>query len=791
MDDFSDDGFDDLNANVLDELENGAIQFTQAQKLADPTQASLKDEDYDDDDLDDAIVTDDLRGKSLLPSAAAADPYVTTSSRIVPQQLSQQNGWAATHAPASASQFRPQAITTTGRPPAQVTLRTRPSQPAGHAPMRPPPLPRPNTAVPSRYQASQAAPREGPSVEEFAALQAELLNLRQKVSHRDGEIDIVRKNMERHKREHEQELQALKKQSAELAAKSERAVEAAKFAQQTAATELEFTRRDLREELDRAKRKERDGGTPKKNPAAKAWGVSDGFEDVEMAGSPSRGNRGRNQGGVASVMPDPPARLTRTPTKGKRKRPMTVDSPVMALETTDDVVMADEGDSNAVSKSFNAALAPTPPPRRSFFDDFLKIILNHSSGKGRPLTFDYLAGFALPSKPTDSLASILFQKLAVIGDPSDSMRLPIEFCDRVIDLWLQCRKEGCLAPISELVSLVAFTLQLNTIAIAPHIAEALVAAAMDSLYEIGTPRLHNQSTTGDPADATFLNLKENIPTSAILSVLYLTALGCATTPPMRGTLSSSIVHFWNCVHPDFILMMIRNHNQPVDDFITTMHLLCTSSFEDSIGPISTTPNRTMDLVAPATIERLTFHLIETRQWNAGPEKGRSVCFAILRTLAAFARSPFGMNQLATHDYAIPRLVMFLSWSIDEMYDGNYASSSYVLPDLEPLSPKQSTPAEASLSSVAPSHPDELQTLIAQSMLLLHTIITNKDNRNSINVSNKLAKFTGGTQKYLLSLARLNFAEEGVSEETAELAHELLELAVTEEEGAELGDFFGG
>lgn len=317
---------------------------------------------------------------------------------------------------------------------------------------------------------------------------------------------------------------------------------------------------------------------------------------------------------------------------------------------------------------------------------------------------------------------------------------------------------------------------------------------MDSCYEIGIPRLHNQNSMGDPTDATFMNLRENIPTSTILSVMYLTALGCATSPPIRGTLSSPIVDFWNCVSPDFVLMMLKNHNQPVDDFITVLNLLCTSSFAESIGPISTSPNRTVDMVAPVMIERLTFHLIETQQWGVGLEKRRAACFAILRTLAAFARSPFGMRQLAAHDYAIPRLVMFLSWSIDELYDGDGILPTYIFPELDAPSPPPEGQMEDGESAAAAElprqQPNELQTMISHTMLLLHTIVTDTENQGEINVPAKLAKFTGASQKYLLSLARLNFAEEGVSEETAELAHELLELLVTEEEGAELEQFFG-
>jgi hypothetical protein len=346
-----------------------------------------------------------------------------------------------------------------------------------------------------------------------------------------------------------------------------------------------------------------------------------------------------------------------------------------------------------------------------------------------------------------------------------------------------------LEPIGELVSLVSFTLQLNTIAIAPYIAEALVSVAMDSCYEVGIPR-HHRTAPGDPTDQGFKNFEKNIPTSDILSVVYLAALGCATSPPIRGALTSPIVDFWSSVHPEFVIMMIQANRQPVDDFITMLKLLCTSAFDDTIGPYSS--KKTVDEVAPLIIERLSFHLIETERWDVGREKLWTIRHTLLRTLAAFARSTFGMKQLAMHDYAIPRLVMFLGWCIDELYDGDSTTTSYVFPPLDPSSPSQKeADAAGSVSSEVPQQPDYQQTLIAHTMLLLHTIVTDKANKGIVNVSGKLSKFTGGTQKYLLSLARLNFAEEGVSEETAELAHELLEFAVTEEEGAELGEFFGG
>ncbi|KAH8681696.1 hypothetical protein BX600DRAFT_429615 [Xylariales sp. PMI_506] len=801
MDDFSDDGLDELNANALDELENNAIQFTQARRF-EPSQTPLE-YDFDDDDFDDAVVTDELRGKPVvLPdrggvNADDASPTLGPG----PQQTHHQQAWPGPVTVAT-SHIRPAPAGSSNRSPAQAQYAPRPSQGAPYSQMRPPPLPRPTPTMPTRYLASQVPQHAAATGNaEQVAMQARIRELEAKLQAKDGEVHIVRSRLEKYRQDHDRELQAFKKQTAEQLAKQERALEAARVAERTAAseletatTELEFTRRDLKEEVDRAKRKERDGGgvgTPRKPAAAKTWGVSDGFEDVEMAASPSKGNRSKNPGAVASIVQEPiPSRLTRTPTKAKRKRPAAVDSPVMALETTEDVVMHDDDDgSRTASVDTRTAPATSDLPRKGMPFDFIKVILNHSSGLERPLSFDFLAGFSLPSKPSESIASILLQKLAITGDPDDPMRLPIEFCELVIDIWFQCRQEGCLAPIAELVSLVSFTLQLNTIAIAPYITETLVSAAMDSCGDIGISRVHRQNTTGDPTDEAFKNLKDNIPTANILSLLYLTALGCATSAPIRGTLSNPIVDFWNCVHPDFVLMMIRSHNQPVDDFVTTLKLLCTSSFPESIGPISSAPNRTVDLVAPAMIERLTYHLVETHQWGVGRQQRWSISSALLRTLAAFARSPFGMQQLAVHDYAIPRLVMFLSFLIEELYDGNTNSRPYRLPPVDSTS--QDERDGGGDVTQWRQRPDELQTLIAYTMLLLHTIVRDTANKDRINIASKLAKFTGCSQKYLLSLARLNFAEDGVSEETAELAHELLELAVTEEEGAELGEFFGG
>ncbi|KAI1418774.1 hypothetical protein F5Y12DRAFT_463281 [Xylaria sp. FL1777] len=790
MDDFSDDDLDALNANVLQELENGAIQFTQAQKTYEhrppPPPRALQPRhdggygyDFDDDDLDDAVVVvqDALPLQSALPpapapeSAARLPPSIPPQQQPLQQQQQRKETWHPVSVPLPASRLPPQPIGSIPRPPtgpprptpvgprsSQQVLRGQ-AHPYSQIPRPPPPLPRPAPSIPSRYQPSQAQRQTGPPSHEVAALQAQILDLRSKLTTKDGEISIVRKRLEKSREDHERELQIIKAQTTEQLAKQERAVEAARAAQESAATELEFTRRDLREEVVRAKR--RGGpGTPKKNAAAKAWGVSDGFEDVEMAGSPTKGKRGKNVGPVASSVVEPSSKLLRTPTKSKRKR-QAIDSPVMALEThSDDVVMLDDVRVDA------AVAGPISPiTQRNAPFDYMKAILNHSAAHSRPLTLEYLSHFELPSRPNESLASILLTKLSTAGDPGDPTQLPIQFCLEVIRLWDACKKEACLAPIAELVSLVSFTLQWQTVTLAPYIAPTLLPVAMDACYEVAIPRFNN-SVPGDPTDEKFIKFRDNIDTSKILSLLYLTALGCAMSEPVGGSISSPVADFWNLVHIHFILMLL-NRKQPIDDFAATLRLLCTSVFPDSIGPIN--PDKPPEVVAQLLIDRISAHLTEAPRWDADEVKLQNVRLAALQTLLAFARSPLGLAQLARHDWMIPRLVTLLSGCIEELYDGGM---QYSLAGGDGTS-------------------DGLQRLVAHTMLLLHMIITTPIGGNTVDMSAKLSKTMGGSQRYLLSLSRLNFADDLVAEDTAELAHELLEMAVTSEAGEELGEFFNG
>lgn len=354
-----------------------------------------------------------------------------------------------------------------------------------------------------------------------------------------------------------------------------------------------------------------------------------------------------------------------------------------------------------------------------------------------------------------------------------------------------------LEPITELVSFIVITLQVYSSAVAPYIAPSLISIAMESCYDVGIPRFNNHNA-GDPTEETWIKLNRNIPNLQILSLLYLTSLGCAASPPVTGGVTPPISDFWSEIHVQFVLMLL-SPKHPVQDFLVILRLLCTSVFPQSIGP--TPPGQTAEFAAVHIIQSVSLQLVDTPRWDIDKMTLCGVRIEILKTLAAFARSEFGLAQMTTGDYVIPRVVSLICASMDELYDGDMrytpACTTTVSGSTSAAAsagwPSKS-PAPPSLSFVPESLTECISSLISHAMLLLHTLVRSSSMRSMTDLWAKLGRVMGGPQKYLLCLARLNFAETDdgvVSEETAELAHELLELAVTEDEGAELGLYFGG
>lgn len=671
----------------------------------------------------------------------------------------------------------------------------------------------------------------------------------------------MRSKFEKSQTTHEQEIARLKRWNAEQLAKQEQTVEAALAAEKNATTELEFARQDLEETIGRTKVKRKDGVsvTPRKK---NKWAVGDGFDDVELLPSPGKGKRRADSGGVAI----PLALAERTPTKGKKKRP-TFDSPAMALEVQEDVPMPD---APVETKTKEKEKPKSTERSRSRADlllpfDFLKLILDHSSAHGQPLTFDLFSRYAFPSDPGQSLAAIILDKLPELGKSQDrspedeSLYLLVDFCELVLDMWSQCLNEKCFAPVYDIASLVSFTLQLNTMAIVPHIIPGLLPLLQTTCILIALPRF--ESPNGDISthlNGSLRQLSAEINVTQSLSLLYLAALACVG--PSQGVNpwndsdgdSSPFrtqAEFWKHIQLEFILIIL-SPKQPEEDFLGMLSLLCTSVLPDSIGPI---PNPSLTLLPPqlrqddqspefaarSLINRISEYLPNPPKWAArNSVKQCRVQLAILRTLLAFARSPFGAVQMAASAYLIPRMVVVLCWAIDKLYDmdvppgllkwkfgtgkkdasedpesmtergddsgprGLDPDATQEMPDADAQNPRKGSDGDDELG---PPDTEQVETdadktallnqLIAQITALLHYLITDPRTANVVNLPAKLAASRGGAYRYQITLARLTFAEEdlvleaGIDSRTVELAHELLELAVTPDEGEGVGEVF--
>jgi hypothetical protein len=347
MDEFSDDGFEDLNDTALQELENNAVQFTQAQKAqsqAAPTQQNPLDYEFEDDDLDDTVVIDELAQPQPRPPPPQPQPVQQPRHGTASTGTQRWNQ----HLPPP----RPSYLTRPQYPaPSRLTQQPLPSQryPARPQPPRqsqftrpPPPVTRPFAAA-----ASQALHGTGPANQNeiISALQARLSELESDLTAAKGEAAILRSKYDKVRAAHEADVARLKKENAEQLAKQERVIEQIKAAERTTATELQFARQDLREELGRVKSRRKDGpGTPRKD---RTWGIGDGFDGVEVLSSPTRGQTLRRKDSAPAVL----SPAERTPTKGKRKRPI-VDSPTFALEI-------DGGDA-AFGDAHTASTTPRP-----------------------------------------------------------------------------------------------------------------------------------------------------------------------------------------------------------------------------------------------------------------------------------------------------------------------------------------------------------------------------------------------------------------------------------------------
>lgn len=378
VDEFSDDGFDDLPDNAFQELERNAIQLTQAQvkrpppaRDAAPQRLSNHGPNHvwgdEDDDLDTTEVTNDAGapvGRPVIDNTLRQQPPpqqrretdMTTSQvprRPIPPLPNPQWNPAIENPRTAAAGVGLHSRVPSGGPPGSSLSASQRFQPP---PARASQFARPSFPA-DRFHASQAS-QAGAAGDVLSALQHRVRVLESELHSARGEASIIRAKSAKTQQDYDGQIARLKKLNAEQLDKQTRMVEAAVAAEKSANTELQFLQQDIREVHGRVRKKDTGGGavtTPKKG--AKSWGLADGFDEMDIALSPSKGQgRAKSSGSIAANVGE------RTPSKGKRKRPI-VDSPIAALETsTDDVIMSDGSQGEMPATSFQVqAPAPAAP----------------------------------------------------------------------------------------------------------------------------------------------------------------------------------------------------------------------------------------------------------------------------------------------------------------------------------------------------------------------------------------------------------------------------------------------
>jgi hypothetical protein len=213
--------------------------------------------------------------------------------------------------------------------------------------------------------------------------------------------------------------------------------------------------------------------------------------------------------------------------------------------------------------------------------------------------------------------------------------------------------------------------------------------------------------------------------------------------------------------------MMLSQNQPTADFEIMLKILSTSVLRDSFGMVLIDDSRTQSKNTSYILDYLTSPLINIPyQHNSddrlSPPAILKLRLEILHLLTSMTRSPFASIAMASHRDTIPRLICLMSDELDVLYDWRAGHESSA-------------------------------RIVTLATRLLYHLITKHE--KELNMQQKLTHIHGGSQKYLLVLARLSFSEDdlvlesGIAGDVPGLALEMLEGAVTPDEGDQVGEAF--
>ena len=599
-------------------------------------------------------------------------------------------------------------------------------------------------------------------------LTRDLYTARSNVQVKDGEIAIVRANSVKTTKEFERQM-AVQRATAETElAKYKAEAEASRREAERYATENKFLQHDQIEDKKRKKAaqpnlhsKARDNQnpspltTPKKTKTLPVRDVFDGFdtEDIRTK-SPSK----------------PPAKAKKgTPTAGtKRKRPLVNDSPVAPLTLSPGI----QADSDPVGTSREETPDTAGPLHRAVLNlagedglRFLQEMFSFHPLNSKNNLLESLTQYAFPTDPDLKFSTVVVEKSTVLRGEN----LPLQFADIFVNLWSRMEKEKYYSPLPVIMDIVKFVLAYDSARVGPGLVADLVPVLQSTVRVNAIPRFDHspvlRSNIGKPKITPKSSLTSEVDTAGCLQMLLDIAHACLHY-------EAHITLLWSTMDHEFMFVML-NSSQPITDMTLILNLLWTSLQRNTFGILA--QDRDQAQTEAQIIDRVSFLLWETPRVDEGDKpytadqisQFRVEAMSLLSALG-FSGTDFnpqagshGSRLLASHPSAIGRLVRCIYDELSALY-----------------SPEPNREYHS--------------RLVNEGMRLFYHLL--RIHGHEIVLHDKLEAVNGGIQKHAVVLTRLAFRdgpvmEAGIDDDTCAMAHEMLEQVITPEEAEGLLEVF--
>lgn len=777
-----DDDFDDLSESALQELEQNAILLTQQQSLQ--HNPPVKHTSYPPPrsnitrrlpNLSENYLEDE--SFELLGDEGVATPVEEYTSFITRPQVGGET--------AQREQFRQHRYGDKYLRSAPTLDRLQVQQQIPHAqaapndgrypgvPARPDPM-----MVDQPSQRLSIPPGDGPVVrgdqledllKERDQLAKDLQAANEAMSMQKGEISIIRANAEKENRVYDRQLNALKRSMEEESTKHQAAMDAMAEKNRQLTTRYQFLQQEHNQELqdvkalkqrlkDRPEAEQQPNitSTPKRGMAG---ALRDGFDDDDIMllspsksarrskpNTPTAANRRKRKAGGTSPVKSLPLRLS-------APDPLDMPPPRLPVPQTED----------------QSQIIVRRDPRAERDLHFFQMILDYRVNPSRDMLLESLMKFSLPSRPSKTFSSILIEGVARMKDK----RVAYDLLQIFIDLWSKSLKEQYYQPISLLVEVVGYIIEVEMFVLDKENITALIPLLRASIALNAEKRFKHspvsQSSFGKFNATPQSVLIHDVNGTACLELLLDVAYTVSDEPEL-------IDHFWRLVDYEFLLMML-NSWQPISDITLNLRLLATSIFPTSFGSIASTPEE-QDKIEHWIINRVCWLLWETPKVDEGlpPNSKHQVCQLRLEvmellTQIAITSSPYphddpnhhGSLLIASDAHAVARIVRSLYDEVAAMY------------------------------LLTPTHAQHAEIVNCGIRVLYHVLTMHSAN---IDLQEKLSLINGGVHKHRVVLTRLAFSQgfyvdRLITDETVAMATTLLEDSVTPDEADELIEAFPG